>query len=182
MCANDTRKIFHRSLEEKRYFESRKEREKKTFHKRERERGFGESSNKKLFCCDCGGSKTFCFVFLFFLFSCFFNRLLYRQKEWKVWFELCFETASLKERQLHSNISNYGQKNEIGEKSREIGTTKQRASRAWRWDALSPFAALLFCALKRVYIYIYIWYINLDSPNSKGFPSPNSLVPEGINL
>jgi hypothetical protein len=40
MCANDTRKIFHRSIEEKRYFdESRKERrEKKTFRKRERER------------------------------------------------------------------------------------------------------------------------------------------------
>jgi hypothetical protein len=39
MCANDTRKIFHRSIEEKRYFdESRKERrEKKTF-RRERER------------------------------------------------------------------------------------------------------------------------------------------------
>ena len=57
MCANDTRKIFHRSIEEKRYFdESRKERrEKKTFRKRERERerGFGEkSSNKKLFCCE----------------------------------------------------------------------------------------------------------------------------------
>ena len=95
---------------------------------------------------------------------------------------LLSKTASLKERQLHSNISNYGQKNEIGEKSREIGTTKRRASRAWRWDALSPFAALLFCALLSVFIYIYIWYINLDSPNSKGFPSPNSLVPEGINL
>lgn len=189
MCANDTRKIFHRSIEEKRYFdESRKERrEKKTFHwERERERGFGENnSTKKLFCCDwLGGSHKLFVSFSFFSSSPAFSTgcLLYRQKEWKVWFELCFETASLKERQLHSNISNYGQKNEIGEKSREIGTTKQRASRAWRWDALSPFAALLFCALLSVFIYIYIWCINLDSPNSKGVPSPNSLVPEGINL
>ena len=56
----------------------------------------------------------------------------------------------------HYTHQQYGQKNEIGEKSREIGTTKQRASRAWRWDALSPFAALLFCALLSVFIYIYI--------------------------
>ena len=41
----------------------------------------------------------------------------------------CFETfASLKERQLLTEHINYGQKNEIGEKSREIGTTT--ASRA----------------------------------------------------
>jgi hypothetical protein len=61
-----------------------------------------------------------------------------------------------------------------------------------RYDQTESFSrvkmrrALTFCcpsflrAFKRVYI--YIWCINLDSPNSKGFPSPNSLVPEGINL
>ena len=52
MCANDTRKIFHRSIEEKRYFESRKRtRDAKTFHsrERERERGFGERAAIKNF-------------------------------------------------------------------------------------------------------------------------------------
>ena len=52
MCANDTRKIFHRSIEEKRYFESRKRtRDAKTFHQREREREriWREGSNLKNF-------------------------------------------------------------------------------------------------------------------------------------
>jgi hypothetical protein len=39
MCANDTRKIFHRSIEEKRYFErAEKERETRKLFIRERER------------------------------------------------------------------------------------------------------------------------------------------------
>ena len=52
MCANDTRKIFHRSIEEKRYFErAEKEREtRKLFiRERERERIWREGSNLKNF-------------------------------------------------------------------------------------------------------------------------------------
>ena len=93
MCANDTRKIFHRSIEEKRYFdESRKERrEKKTFHwERERERGFGENnSTKKLFCCEWLLVQTKLFVsFSFFSSSpAFLNRLFLQAKRMKslVW-------------------------------------------------------------------------------------------------
>jgi hypothetical protein len=66
----------------------------------------------------------------------------------------------LKERQLRTEHINYGQKNEIGEKSREIGTS-QSFSRVKR---LALIFCPSFCASQRV-------YINLDSPNSKGFVS-----------
>ena len=75
MCANDTRKIFHRSIEEKRYFESAEKNERRKLFIREREReDLARAAIKNFFAAIflIGGSKTFCFVFLFFLFSCFF--------------------------------------------------------------------------------------------------------------
>ena len=60
---------------EKIFRERRKERETKTFHQREREReDLARAAIKNFFAAIflIGGSKTFCFVFLFFLFSCFF--------------------------------------------------------------------------------------------------------------
>ena len=57
VLGDDVRKRYEKDFSsidrrEKIFRERRKERETKTFHQRERERGFGESSNKKLFCCD----------------------------------------------------------------------------------------------------------------------------------
>ena len=82
MCANDTRKIFHRSLEEKRYFESRKERRERKLFIREREReDLARAAIKNFFAAIVVVPKLFVLFSFFFLFSCFFNRLLYRQKE-----------------------------------------------------------------------------------------------------
>ena len=44
-------------------------------------------------------------------------------------------------------------------------------------DSLSHLLLPFFFARQNMFIYVYISrYINLDSPNSKGFPSPNSLL------
>jgi hypothetical protein len=112
----------------------------------------------------------------------FFNRsCFYRQKEWKVWFELCFETASLKERQLLiTHIKLWPKERNRREKPRNRYDQTERFSRVKMRRALTFCCPSFLRAFKRVYI--YIWCINLDSPNSKGFPSPNSLIPEGINL
>lgn len=172
-CAQTIRERFFIDHSKRKDISRAEKNERRKLFIREREReDLARAAIKNFFAAIVVVPKLFV-LFSFFSSSPAFSTgcLLYRQKEWKVWFELCFETASLKERQLHSNISNYGQKNEIGEKSREIGTTKQRASRAWRWDALSPFAALLFCALKRVYIYIYLIYKS-RFPQFKGVSFP----------
>ena len=120
-----------------------------------------------------GGSKTFCFVFLFFLFSCFFfqQAVFTGKKNEKFGLNSASKRPHWKSDNYSLHTSNYGQKNEIGEKSREIGTTKRRGSRAWRWDALSPFAALLFCALLSVFIYIYLMYKS-RFPQFKGVSFP----------
>ena len=143
---------------------------------RERERGFGESSNKKLFCCDFFDwwFQNFLFRFPFFpLLLLFFSTgCFYRQKEWKVWFELCFETASLKERQLLiTHIKLWPKERNRREKPRNRYDQTERFSRVKMRRALTFCCPSFLRAFKRVYIYIYLMYKS-RFPQFKGVSFP----------
>ena len=94
-------------------------------------------------------------------------------------FHLCFsKTASLKERQLLIKHINYGQKNEIGEKSREIeGTTAELL--ACEETKLSHLLLPFFFARLSVFIYISDVYISIP-PMQRGFLPPILSLPRGL--
>ena len=91
----------------------------------------------------------------------------------------CFsKTASLKARQLRIKHINYGQKNEIGEKSREIeGTTAELLAR--EETKLSHLLLPFFFARLSVFIYISDVYISIP-PMQRGFLPPILSLPRGL--
>ena len=163
--------------------EKEHERRKLFMRERERERGFGESSNKKLFCCDwLGWFQNFLFCFPFFPLLLLFQQAVVTGKKNE---KFGLNSASKRPHWKRDNYTRISATMAKRTKSARKAAKSVRPNRellAREDETRSHLLLPFFFARLSVFIYIYIWYINLDSPNSKGFPSPNSLVPEGINL